>query len=210
MSPSSTFPSAEVGLSLHLRLCEPDPVAPADLCLACLDPLVHWLETRFPRVDPHLRETAAHDALVGYVKAPERYHPKLGPLPAYLRMAARRDLYNLMKREGRHHRRRVAWSAVELREEAGNIPGREEDPSDLLADREESERWEAVLRAVRQACTEAERHVLELMLAGERGTAAHALALGLTGLPVAEQEREVKRAKDRIMKRLEREGARHE
>jgi hypothetical protein len=125
-------------------------------------------------------------------------------------MAARRDLFNLMKREERRHRRRVAWSAVELREEAGNIPGREEDPSDLLEDREESERWEAVLRAVRQACTEAERRVLELMLAGERNTAAYALALGNTGLPAAEQEREVKRAKDRIMKRLEREGARHE
>jgi RNA polymerase sigma-70 factor (ECF subfamily) len=210
MSPSSTFPSAGEGLSLHLRLCEPDALASADLCLACLDPLVHWLETQFPRDDPHLRETAAHDALWGYLKAPERYHPERGPLPAYLRMAARRDLYNLRKREGRHHRRRVAWSAVELGEEGGNIPGREEDPSGLLEDREESERWEALLRAVRQACTEAERRVLELMLAGERSTAAHAEALGLTGLPVAEQEREVKRAKDRIMKRLEREGARHE
>jgi RNA polymerase sigma-70 factor (ECF subfamily) len=210
MSPSSTFPSAEECLSLHLRLCEPDPVAPADLCQACLGPLVHWLETQFPWADPHLRETAAHDALLAYVQAPQRYQPERGPLPAYLRMAARRDLYNLMKREERHHRRRVAWSAVELREEAGNIPGREEDPSRLLADREESERWEAVLRAVRQACTEGERRVLELMLAGGRGTAACALALGLTGLPVAEQEREVKRAKDRIMKRLEREGARHE
>jgi hypothetical protein len=63
---------------------------------------------------------------------------------------------------------------------------------------------------VRQACTEAERRVLALMLDGERSSAAYAQVLGITGLPAAEQEREVKRAKDRIKKRLEREGARDE
>jgi hypothetical protein len=210
MSPSSSFPSAQEGLSLHLRLCELDPAATADLCRACLDPLVHWLQTQFPKADPHLRQTAAHDALIDYVKAPERYHPDGCALPAYLRMAARRDLYNLLKREERHHHNRVAWSAVELGEEAGNIRGREEDPSRLLEDHEESQRWETLLRAVRQACTEAERRVLDLMLAGERDNTAHALALGITRLPAAEQDREVKRAKDRIKKRLEREGARHE
>jgi len=210
MSHSYPFPSPEEGLSLHLRLCELDPVAPAELCRACLDPLVRWLETTFPWVDPHLRETAADEAVMAYLKAPQRYRPEKCPLPAYLQMAARRDLLNLLKRERRHHRHRVGWSVVELDEEAGNILGREEEPSRLLEDHEEAERWQALLRELRQTCSEGEQRVLDLMLAGERSTAAYALALGITGLPAAEQEREVKRVKDRLKKRLEREGARHE
>jgi RNA polymerase sigma factor (sigma-70 family) len=209
MSPPSPFPSAEEGLSLHLRLCALDPLAPADLCRACLDPLVHWLETRFPRVDPHLREAAAGEALFAYVRAPHRYHPERAALPAYLRMAARRDLLNLLRRERRHHQHRLAWPVVELGEEGGNLQGREEEPSRQMEDEEEEERWQALLRAVRERCTEEERRVLDLMLAGQTSTAVFAEAVGLGDRQPAGQEREVKKVKDRLKKRLEREGGKH-
>ncbi len=49
-----------------------------------------------------------------------------------------------------------------------------------------------------------ERRVMDLMLDGERKTRVYAEALGLSGLPAAEQKREIKRVKDRLKKRLER------
>jgi hypothetical protein len=210
MDPSHLFPSAEDALSLHVRLCDLDPVASADLCSAFFKPLIHWLETICPKVDPHLRESAAVDTLIQYVKAPHAFRPECGSLPAYLRMAARGDLFNLLQREKRHQRHRVPWSVVELGEESGKISGRDEEPSRRLEDNEEEERWQVLVQAVRDGCTDSERRVLDLMLAGERNTATFVAALGIPGLPAAEQEREVKRVKDRIKKRLEREGARHD
>jgi hypothetical protein len=50
---------------------------------------------------------------------------------------------------------------------------------------------------------------MELMLDGERKTSAYALALGLKGLPAHEREREVKKVKDRLKKRLARGVPRH-
>jgi hypothetical protein len=210
MSPSPPFPSAEEGLRHHLLLCQLDPVAPAELCRAFIEPLVGWLESEFPWADPHLCRAAAGEALVDYVRDPQRYRPEDGALPAYLRMAARGDLLNLLRKEGRHHRGRAPWSVVELGEEAGKIHGGDKDPSRLVQDREEEARWQARWQVVRQACTEEEQRVLDLMSAGERRTDVYAEALGLGELPAAEQERAVKRAKDRLKKRLEREGARHD
>ena len=50
----------------------------------------------------------------------------------------------------------------------------------------------------------------ELMGEGERRTAVFARALGLEDRPPGEQEREVKRVKDRIKKRMQRAGGRDE
>jgi hypothetical protein len=205
-SPGLLLPLAEEGLALHLRLAVYDPVAPADVCRAYLGPLLAWLEAKYARVDPHLLQTAVHEALLGYVQRPLSYDPRRGDLAPYLRMAARADLFNLLSRESRHHQQRISWPAVEQDLEAGNLSRGEEDPADRLEREEEAEASRAILRAVEARCSEAEKRVLALMVAGERATTAYAEALGLAGLPVAEQEREVKKVKDRIKKRLERGG----
>jgi hypothetical protein len=203
------FPPPEEGLQLHLRLCAHDAVAPADLCGAYLVPLGDWVGTEFPTVDPHLRQTAVDEALMSYLKQPQAYDPRRLPLAAYLRMTVRSDLGNLRRREGRHHRRRVAWSVVELGEQRGYLSGREEEPARRLERAEEAAAWAALLRSVAAGLTPAERRVLDLMLAGERRTPAFAGALGLADLPAGDQERAVKRAKDRITKRLQRERVKH-
>jgi hypothetical protein len=128
---SCSFPSAEEGLRLHFRLCDLDPVAPADACRAYLEPLEGWLAVTQPSVDAHLRQTAIHDALVAYFERPGAYDPGRGDLAAYLRMSAQADLRNALRGEGRHHRSRVALSFVELRQGDGNLPGSEDEP--LLA-----------------------------------------------------------------------------
>jgi RNA polymerase sigma-70 factor (ECF subfamily) len=179
------------------------------VCQAYLDPLIRWLEARFPSFDPHLRETAAEEALLNYVKNPTKYQPDRSGLAAYLRMAARRDLFNLRQREQRHHEHRVRWSVVELGPEGGNLSGGQDDPADRLEREEETERAEAWLRSLLGTFTPEERRVVELLLAGERRTEVFAEAIGQGQLPAAEQKREVKRVKDRIKKRLERGGRSH-
>jgi DNA-directed RNA polymerase specialized sigma24 family protein len=204
--PDSCFPSPEEGLSFHLRLCNSDPTAPAEFFKAYLVPLGQWLAVAFPTVDEHLRGSAVHDPLIKYVLCPQAYDPRRMDLGAYLRMAARSDLLNLLRDENRHHQKRVPWSVVELGEEGGNLFRREEEPSLQLERAEEEEQRQAFLQSVREGLTEQENQVLELMLAGVRETGAYACVLGITHLPPAEQAQEVKRVKDRIRKRLERGG----
>jgi RNA polymerase sigma factor (sigma-70 family) len=204
------FPSPEEGLRLHLLLCADDPLASAEVCRAYVVPLCAWLGRFFPATDPHLIQDAVHHAVVRYIQQPTAYDPARADLGAYLRMAARRDLFNLFRREKRHRHQRLPESDVELGEESGNILGRDEEPSFLLEREEETARQEALLKSVRESLTPAEGRVLDLLLAGERDTRVFAEALGVDGLPAEEQAREVKRAKDRLKKRLERGGRDHE
>jgi DNA-directed RNA polymerase specialized sigma24 family protein len=208
--PDVSFPSAEEGLSLHLRLCDLDPAAPADVCRAYLGPLVGWIAVKYPHIDPSLHETAVHEALFTYVQKPLSFDPRRGSLAAYLRMAAQGDLLNLLRAEQRHHRQRLPWPVVEESTESGNLLGREEEPPLTLQRDEEAKAWQSLLHSVEERCTPEEKCVLDLMLAGEQSTVVFAEALGLSGLPMPDQKRHVKRVKDRIKKRLERGAPRHD
>jgi hypothetical protein len=202
--PQPSFPPAADGLALHLRLCGQDPTAPADVCRAYFVPVLAWLEARSRHTDPHLLQTAAEDALLAYAQRPRAYDPARLDLDAYLRMAAHRDLLNLQSKERRRRRRAVPWNVVEEGEGGGNLIGREEEPLAGLERAEDAEEWRRALRQVAERLTEVERRVLDLLLAGERRTAAYAAAIGCGDLPGDEQERAVKRYKDRVKKRLER------
>jgi hypothetical protein len=207
--PPVPFPPPEEGLRLHLRLREDDPVAPADICQRYVPPLCAWLAQQFPTVDPHFRQSAVHEAVITYLQRPQAYQPERADLAVYLRLAARRDLSNLRRGEGRHNRQRVPFAVVELGAEHGNLLGREQDPSRRLEHNEEAAAWQAVLASIRAGLAPAEERVLDLMLQGERSSRVFAEAIGLEGLPADEEARAVKRVKDRVKKRLEREGARH-
>jgi RNA polymerase sigma-70 factor (ECF subfamily) len=64
--------------------------------------------------------------------------------------------------------------------------------------------FEEEFRRSRWTANEAEERAFRLWLEGERQTQAFADALGLGDLPPEEQQREVKRFKDRLIKRLRR------
>ena len=69
-----SFPSRAVGLRLHARLrAGDDPTIPAEICSAYLAPLLAWLGRCFRQADPHLVESAVHEALLGYLKNPRAY-----------------------------------------------------------------------------------------------------------------------------------------
>ena len=188
------FPSAPDALALHRRLLDPaDPTASRDLLAAVLDPLEQWLARRSPRVDPHLIQSAAHDAVLDLVRKPEAFEPSKRGLVGFLRMAAARDLANHLAREGRH---RLAPLPDEIVAPAG-------------FDRNESEEAAAELVALAAAAgvadwPEPERRAFELYRGGERATAPLAAALGCADLAVGEQTRLVKRFKDRVNLRLRR------
>jgi RNA polymerase sigma-70 factor (ECF subfamily) len=202
--PPTAFPSRDEGQRLHQRLSANDATVTADIVARYLPPLIGSLARWSRPADEGLIEAAAFQALCDYLRHPERFDPTRLDLGAYLRMAARADLRNELRRERRHHRRRIAWNVVEVGESAGNLSGREEQPGQRM-EREEAmaHAWVGLADVV-AALSDQERQVLELMRRGERATEAFAHVLKLDGLVALEQEREVKRVKDRIVKRLKR------
>jgi RNA polymerase sigma-70 factor (ECF subfamily) len=194
---SPNWPDTAMCADLHRRLAAGDPTATADLAAAFLDPLVSHLRAAQRHVDDHFLIDAATEALLSVMRDPAVYNPERAELPAFLRMAAKGDLLNLLARERRHQDRREPTDCVELEAVAGNNP-----PEDDGLPSFDDPRLAPVIASL----SEAESEALKLMRAGERRTEAFAAALGITGLSSDEQQREVKRVKDRIVVRLKRAG----
>ena len=159
---------------------------------------------RFRQTDPQMVEDAVLDALLEYAEKPAQFDPSSGRvLEAHLTLAAERNLLNLLRSEGRRHRREREAAAreapgnraaVELQSPAGNLL-QEETATELQRNRDEAL---ALLTDPR------DRRVYELRLEGEFRTTAFAAVLGIRHLPKDDQRREVKRVKDRIEKVLRR------
>lgn len=192
---------------LHTRLLTGDPAASLDLVEGHGPRLLTRLRGRWPKVAPELCEEAVFDALFGYLRAPDAYDAARGPLGRYLFWSAYRDLQNALEREARQRPPNTAsLDRVEL--PAG---GRKGSIGDRLADpRAAPERWldeidPALLAGIAAALPEErDRRVFHLIAEGERRTEVFAAALELDELPLPEQRRAVKRAKDRVLKRVQR------
>ena len=188
-------------LELHNRLLSDDPVATNDIFEVFAPELERHLRIQFPNlwvgVDPNIYLSAAFDALTDYFKNPSRYDPSKSGLMTYLRMVAKRDMQNLLRKEERHTSRRTPLDSVEFTQSDGN------DVSERVAEEIDGRR---MIEKLRQGMTPVERTVFSLMLEGERSSAAAAEAMGIGHLPSQEMAREVKRVKDRIKKRAQRSG----
>jgi hypothetical protein len=194
-----SWPEADELAALHQHLCARDVLAVSDFLAAVLEPLVCHLRRWRPGTDEHACLTAAEDAALALVRNPALYDPAKRTLKGFLCMAAERDLLNELQKEARHHRNRNHPDCVELAPDGRNpLPGGTEDDLPSFDDPR--------LAAEIARFTPAERAVFELMRAGERSTTAYVSVLGIGHLTKDEQEREVKRAKDRITKRLQRAG----
>jgi hypothetical protein len=190
------------GLRLVNRLVAGDKTATAELAAAFVQPLIEWLIQTNSKAHPDDCCAAADEAIVNLLRNPAIFDPSQRELFPFLQMAAQGDLRNLIAREQRHRRHRKDFSAVELGEDDGKYLGRENDPAFglRLAEMEQ----ETIPPAVLQGSTDIERQVLELMQSGERQTSRFAEVMGIVDLPKLQQEREVKKTKDRLKKRLER------
>lgn len=215
MTSSTSFPEPEVGLALHRRLLADlnagaDPVAQAELCLTYMEPLSAWLLCQFRPSDAHLCDVAASQALMDYLNHRERFDPEKGELGAYLRMLARGDMRNLYRKERRHQRRRKIVADVENVQGEGNTLRQAISPLAQLIRDEDRAAAQTRLAIFRADCSPEEVVVLDLMATGERSNETYVAALGLCHLAAEEQERTVKRTKDRLKKRMKRGYASHE
>jgi len=195
--------NTDFSAALLQRLCDRDPIATAEACELLLPQLLadrRWLPSGIS--DPHIAEDAAHEALLDFVERPERYNPALLSVLPYLRMAARRNALNLIKRESRHKGRRAPLELVELHPPRGN----EADEGSGLPS---SVSQALLLRRLSEQVPDArDRAALALMLDQMRATSVYARIFGLEHLSPEEQRRTVKRHKDRLGKVMKRLGER--
>jgi hypothetical protein len=146
-------------------------------------------------------ESIATDLLLDVGTRPEQYDPDRLSLFAYLRMAARGDVSNALEKEQRRTAHYVSWENVEIGTHARNSTWTSAaDPADEVIEALDREK----VLAMREQFNDRDWECVLLLLDGERRTEPFAVALGLQDRPKGQQALEVKRAKDRLKKKLQR------
>lgn len=199
---SSPSDRKRIGELLHQRLLsETDLTVTEEIAENFFLPLVQSLAREFPRLqDPSLIDAAAGDAILHLFDHPERFDPSRADLFTYLRVRARSQLLNRLRQE-----KNSVNKVVELRGAGAvfNVTGEPE--FDVEADFAGREFQAGIIEQLRQVFIDpTDLGVLALMVEGERETKAFAQVLNITKLPADEQQRLVKKAKDRINKILDR------
>lgn len=188
---------AETLLRLHERAVDGDQAAVDELVTALLPVLHRRLRRAFPSVPADLAADAATDAILDYVRSPGRFDRNRGvALEQFLYRAGWRNLADAVDSERRRQLREHNYASSPL-----SLRNDDDDRADLEGDEIEDELEHRVLAAARN---DAERRACRYLVAGERATSVIARALELLHLPTAEQRREVKRFKDRLLKRIAR------
>jgi RNA polymerase sigma factor (sigma-70 family) len=184
------WPTSDEEHQLLTNLNTDTPTAREEIAVRFLPLLIRFLERAFPRAAPEHHHDAAEQALLDFLRSPHRFDPARSGLGSYLRMAARRDLWNLLEAERRARRGISLDSVAEPADHRNRV-------------RDEELTWDDPRLAAARAGFDAdERATLELLLRGVRKTSAFVNRLGLTHLTADEQVVAVKRAKDRVKKRL--------
>jgi RNA polymerase sigma-70 factor (ECF subfamily) len=190
----------EVLLLLHQRLVGGDRVASVELLELLLSPLMGEMERKFPICDVQLISDGVTDALLDYCNRPGTFDPRRGaPLDRFLAKAAWGNIKNLRRGEARRKAREAKaaetahQNVVELCPPTGNAL------QNAVLDTKQG-----LDELARLLPDPTDQQVFKLKAMGERRTEIFAKAIGITHLPFEQQRREVKRAKDRIDKVMER------
>lgn len=195
----------EQALEVHQRLLLDAPTAALDATELLLAPLTRRLRAKWPQLDRDATHDAATEVLVQYLQAPARYDPTRASLLGWLLLQAHRDLIN--EYNGKQKSFERAW-LVESDLPADRATGEPAQLDDHLPPTEIEPRLgpSRFLSAIRDALPDERDRQLLWAIAdeGSRGTDEAAEILGLTHLPPAERTAEVRKNKDRIMKRLRR------
>jgi RNA polymerase sigma factor (sigma-70 family) len=195
--------------ALYRRILARDPLASEELFSEVANWLIRSVRRRWHHLDETLVWDAVMDTLLDLWRHPERYRPEMGSLRSYLVMSAQGDCRNRLKQEERQWPKHVVPLSGADSEENGNIPleARLPDPAPGPAEQvEDAEEAKGLMRFIleRVPFTDQERQVFDLILQRERRVSQFAVVLGVTHLSLAEQQHQVKRCKDRILKRVRR------
>jgi hypothetical protein len=155
------------------------------------------LRRDWPRVDAEAVYTCVVEAILELARQPERLDPARGEPGGLIRVAARRRLMDALKRDSRRQAREAAVAHV------AEAPSAARDPRWAVEDRDE-----IALAFEETELDDAERAFLELYAEGEDDPEQLAAALGPTGLDPPARDVEIKRARDRLLRRLRRWGER--
>lgn len=190
------FPGVEDELALHDRVVSSDPVVSSDVFAVFMDPLVAVVVNDLHADDDSAWDSAI-DAVFEYLNEPSAYDPTRGRLSTFLaQIAKRRAIDRFRSRAAEVRREQEVAASVELGATAPNEEMERKVEARLA--------WDLLKQAVPD---DHDRAALALVLGGERSTDILAKALGIEGLSDMERRREVKRHRDRLMKVLERLGA---
>ncbi|MCL4299560.1 MAG: hypothetical protein KJ077_27740 [Anaerolineae bacterium] len=194
----------ELGYTLHQLLLDGDVTASAQIAEIFMPLVIEHLRRRYPQLhDPDLIDSAVIDTLINYFARPEQYDPTKLTLVGFLRMAANGDLLNLLKRSRKEIKGLHSGKIVELdastTEHEVEIP----DGVDLEATtlNQYSPVWEWLPRLLPDLI---DQEIVLLMLEGIRETDAYAEVLGISDHLPEEQAAVVKRKKDQLKKKLQR------
>lgn len=191
------FPKASEESALHERLLSSDPLASADAFSMFTDALAAAVR-RDVRCSLDTAVDSAVDALMEYLNGPTSYDPSRGRLSTFLaQIAKRRAIDRLRARSAEVRREQEFGALVELTALAPNEEMERAAQSEQL--------WEMIEHTV---LDDRDRAALLLILSGERSTAVLAEAFGIDARSPLERESAVKRHRDRLIKALQRLGAR--
>lgn len=201
---SRADPLEKVGKALHQRLLDGDVTAPAQIAELFMPVIIGKLRQGYPTLDdPHLIDTAVEDALINYFACPEQYDPaKLG-LAGYLRMSANGDLLNLLKREKKIQDQQNLSECVELEDGDAEHGVEVQDDFNLeaLVFAHHSPIWQRLSNLLPDPV---DQEIVLLMMEGVHETSAYASVLEVSDRSPKEQAQAVKRHKDRIKRKLQR------
>jgi hypothetical protein len=175
-------------LELHRRLLTGDRTASEEVVRLLHASLTQEVSAQFPQTDQHIIWDSVIDAMLDYGARPQQFDAERGvPLKYFLRLAARRNVVNMLQGEQRRKAREKTaghlWAAtsVELDSAAGNLPRKEEST-------QRQQQQTALTNALQNPN---DQQLLALRLQGVRRTEAFAKILGITHLPIETQRREV-------------------
>jgi DNA-directed RNA polymerase specialized sigma24 family protein len=180
---------------IHERLIHGSRAASKELFLVALKPIIGYLH----RTVRSLTDDGAHDcaieAIARHLEHPDDFDRQKSSLWTFLCLIAERDARDAVnKREHREKLLERGGYDIELWGVGSNNEYVQAEHK-IDAERIKKLHGDTIVQ------TDAERGVLDLMLAGERSVAAYADALGLD-LELSDLADQVKRVKDRINLRL--------
>ena len=199
-----SLPTREEEQELHRRLSAGDKTAISDLAAHYYEAIIdHLRRTNKKYVSDDEITNAAFETWDSISKNPRQCDPAKS-LWSFLKLAAQRDLMNILAKQKRRRKHEVAFEHVEQFPDRGIVS--------LDAEREaEIERIRRdLLPIIRAGLSDPELRCLELHLEGERKTGAYAVVLGIADQSEDEQEAIVKRIKDKLKTRIKRARAREE
>jgi RNA polymerase sigma-70 factor (ECF subfamily) len=183
----------------YAALLNGDPRAPERLVALCLVPLKRRLRRCYLMLPTEVLQDAAVDALLALLSQPHHFNPSRSSLMTYLTMQSDYRVLSWLRNQRRRRELYVGGvEEVEYWSERLRATDASEDPVTALL-RLDLERMVHNLLP-----DERDRRLLELACSGRTSILEYAEVLGITQLPPEEQRREVKRNRDRVVKRIQR------